>query len=321
MVRLSEIFEVTYGTKFDFNKMNISNHEDENYINFVSRTSKNNGVKCKVAKYQNREPLEAGLITVTLGGTYLLSSFVQPEPFYTAQNVAVLKARTNLSLNEKIYYCVCIRANRFRYGAFGREANRTLRDLEVPDVKDIPSWVYDLDLSKYKHAKEPYTLSAVKINNEIKNWKWFTYEELFEVKKGKRLTKANMVPGKTPYIGAISGNNGVSDYIGQPWMHKGNTITVNYDGSVGEAFYQPRNFICSDAVNVLYPKFELNVYIAMYLITLIRKEKYRYNYGRKWHLERMRASKIKLPVTAQGEPDWSYMENYIKSLNYSSMIK
>ena len=40
--------------------------------------------------------------------------------------------------------------------------------------------------------------------------------------------------------------------------HDGNTLTINYDGSVGETFYQPEDFWASDSVNILYPKFELN---------------------------------------------------------------
>ena len=31
--------------------------------------------------------------------------------------------------------------------------------------------------------------------------------------------------------------------------------------------------------------------------------------------------KIKLPVTPSGEPDWKFMENYIKSLPYSKHIE
>jgi hypothetical protein len=31
-------------------------------------------------------------------------------------------------------------------------------------------------------------------------------------------------------------------------------------------------------------------------------------------------AKIKLPATPQGEPDWEFMENYIKSLPYSSSL-
>ena len=55
-------------------------------------------------------------------------------------------------------------------------------------------------------------------------------------------------------------------------------MTINYDGSVGETFYQPEDFWASDSVNILYPKFELNQYVAMFLIVLLKKEKYRFNY-------------------------------------------
>jgi len=82
-----------------------------------------------------------------------------------------------------------------------------------------------------------------------------------------------MIPGKTPFIGSIDSNNGLSNNIGQKPIHDGNTITVNYNGSVGEAFYQPKPFWACDDVNVLYPKFNLNPYIAMFIITVIRQEK------------------------------------------------
>jgi hypothetical protein len=103
-------------------------------------------------------------------------------------------------------------------------------------------------------------------------------------------------------------------------IHKGNTLTISYDGSIGEAFYQSEDFWASDAVNVLYPKFEMNAEIGLFLCTLIRKEKYRFNYGRKWHLERMKESVIRLPTTENGEPDWNFMERYIKSLPFSSQL-
>jgi len=151
-------------------------------------------------------------------------------------------------------------------------------------------------------------------------WEWFQLGDLFEIKKGKRLTKEDMRHGETPFIGSTELDNGVTAYIDEQPIHKGNTISVTYNGSVAEAFYQPRDFWATDDVNVLYPKFDLNPYIAMFLIAIIRKEKYRYNYGRKWHLERMRESKIKLPVDPEGKPDWKFMEEYIKSLPYSSGI-
>jgi hypothetical protein len=159
-----------------------------------------------------------------------------------------------------------------------------------------------------------------KLKIEVFDWKHFKYEDIFDIKKGKRLTKEDFEEGATPFIGAIDSNNGYRDFIGQDPIHKGNTITVNYNGSVGEAFYQPNPFWASDDVNVLYPKFKFNKYIAMFLLPIIRKEKFRFNYGRKWEMDKMKKSVIKLPATKSGEIDTTFMENYIKSLNYSKSL-
>jgi hypothetical protein len=314
--KLSEIFDVSYGTKLDMNKMNISS---DSTIAFVSRSSKNNGVVSYVDPFNGISPLSPGLITVTLGGSYLLSSFLQEKPFYTGQNVAVLSSKENLTNEEKLYYCLCIEQNRFRYSAFGREANRTLKDILIPSVTSIPKWVKQTNLSKFENAKASFSTNQTP-SLVLNAWQPFRLNELFYIKKGKRLTEANMIKGKTPFIGAIDNNNGYRQFIGQQPIHEGNTITVNYNGSVAEAFYQPKPFWASDDVNVLYPKFKMNQYNALFIVTLIKQEKYRFNYGRKWHLGRMNTSEIKLPVNKKGNPDFGYMERYIKTLNYSVSI-
>jgi hypothetical protein len=103
-------------------------------------------------------------------------------------------------------------------------------------------------------------------------------------------------------------------------LHPGNTIGVNRNGSVGEAYYQPVPFCSTEDVHIFTPKFLMNKYIALFLVTLIRQEKYRFNYGRKWGLDRMRSSKIRLPATKDGNPDWGYMERFIKMLRFSSQL-
>jgi hypothetical protein len=42
--------------------------------------------------------------------------------------------------SQKLYYCACIRSNRYRY-SYGRQANKTLRELPIPALDDIPDWV------------------------------------------------------------------------------------------------------------------------------------------------------------------------------------
>ena len=131
-----------------------------------------------------------------------------------------------------------------------------------------------------------------------------------------------MFLGQINYIGAISENNGVREKIDTETVWEPNCITVNYNGSVGEAFYQIEPFWASDDVNVLYAKdfWTLNQYIAMFLITVIKANKYRFGYGRKWTLEKMKDTIIKLPSKKDGMPDFEYMERYIKTLPYSDKI-
>ena len=153
---------------------------------------------------------------------------------------------------------------------------------------------------------------------DCRNWKFFGFKKLFDIRKGKRLTKADMVDGDIPYIGATDSNNGVTARISNDeYLHSANTISVSYNGSIAEAFYQTKDFWATDDVNVLYPKFELNKEIALFLTTIINREKYRFNYGRKWDKESMELSQIKLPAlkTANGvyEPDWIWIENYVKN--------
>ncbi len=168
---------------------------------------------------------------------------------------------------------------------------------------------------------------------DTSEWKYFQMGKVFQIDKGKRLTKAQMTPGDLNFIGAIQGNNGIRETINAEALFEGNCITVNYNGcGVGEAFYQTDPFWASDDVNVLTLKgHELNTEIAMFLNTVIRFEKYRFSYGRKWNKDQMQRFMLKLPAKKNGKnfvvdpdsiysddgfiPDFDYMEKYIKSLD------
>lgn len=146
-------------------------------------------------------------------------------------------------------------------------------------------------------------------------WKVFRIDELFDVVKGKRLTKADMVEGKTNYIGATAFNNGITAKIGNSeYIHPAGTITVCYNGSIGQTFYQEEPFWATDDVNVLYPKFTISKHIALFICPIIYKVSLNYAYVDKWTAEKMRSSKIKLPSTPDGLPDWKYMEEYMRKI-------
>lgn len=320
-VPLNEMFDVEYGNKFDLNKLELLSKSDGG-VNFVNRSSRNCGVSAIVASVSGRSPYRAGLITVSLGGSKLLSSFVQLEPFYTGQNVAVLTPKADMSFAEKVFVCLCIRHNRFRYTAFGREANRTLRTLPIPDRSEFPKWLAEGDVAELESGFAKPRLAAAAPALVTAGWKPFRLSQLFDIRKGKRITKANIQPGTTPFISAIDSNNGLRQRISAAPMHPRNVITVNYNGNgVAEAFYQPEAFWASDDVNVLYPRFELDPAIALFVCAIIRREKYRFNYGRKWTLERMNEAQISLPADATGAPDWIWMRRFIQSQPYSGQLE
>ena len=121
-----------------------------------------------------------------------------------------------------------------------------------------------------------------------------------------------------PLVSAGDSNNGYIGSVeksgdGMAEVFSGNSITVDM---FCKAYYQPRTFyaVGHGRVNILIPKFKLNVYRALYICSIINNEKYRFSYGRALYSNTIKDLHISLPVTSKGEPDWQYMENYIKSL-------
>ena len=312
MKKLNEIFELWYGVNLEL----INCEQIPNGVPFVSRQSTGNGIVGYVMPI-NKKPNPAHTLSIAGSGS-VLSTFYHDYEYYSGRDVYIAKPKQKLTKEQMLYYAYVIEQNKYRY-SFGRQANKSLKNILIPDICELPNYVNKISVSEYGFEKQSILNKKIKLN--LENWQYFKYGDIFEIKKGKRLTKADQIEGKINYIGATDSNNGITAKISNDeHLHKGNTITVSYNGSIAEAFYQVEPFWATDDVNVLYPKFELNPFIAMFLCTLIQKEKYRFNYGRKWDKEMMQNSKIKLPVKKNGTPDWMFMENYIKSLPYSKAV-
>jgi len=313
---LSEIFDIRYGHSLELNRLKRT--DAENGISFISRKMGDNGIAAYVERIPDIEPNPAGELTCALSGNGVLTTFIQDKPYYTGFHMACLSPKIDLTKQELLYYSVCIKANRYRF-SWGRQANRTLKNIFVPCEVDLPDWVNSVNPDMYDGAAASF-IHEPSPSLKTTNWQPFKLSNMFSLRKGKRLTKANMTVGNIPFIGSTDSKNGITAMIGQTPIHEGNTISVSYNGSVAEAFYQPMPFWATDDVNVLYPNFDMTPAIALFLCTVIRQEKYRFNYGRKWHLERMGQSVIKLPTNQAGQPDWDFMGNYIKTLPFSSQF-
>lgn len=171
-----------------------------------------------------------------------------------------------------------------------------------------------------KVNNDSYTRGEYKLDTN--KWKYFDLTDLFDISASRDELMAKLtVGGSTPYITSSDSNNGVTSYVEEEATNLQGTITANRGGSVGFFFYQPMPYKATPVdVRILTPKFKINTYLGLFLKTILQLEKYRYNYSRKMGSDRLAQFKIKLPAK-KDEPDWEFMENYIKSLPYSSSIK
>lgn len=124
--QLNSLCEIDMGNKMDYSAMTT----DEPSINFVGRSAENNGVMGRVDVVEGVTPYPAGCITVALGGS-LGAAFVQDKPFYTSQNVAVLRFDTDIvKTSARLFLATMIYfESRFKYFPFGRELNKYIRTI------------------------------------------------------------------------------------------------------------------------------------------------------------------------------------------------
>jgi len=337
---LKYLYDIQMGNGFDKNKLD----EDTPEVNLVSRVSYNNGVDVRVGFVNGIKPFEAGLVTVALGGSYLGSCFVQEEPFYTGQNVAVMKAKhKEITKFVSLFITGLVRyESKIKYYAFGRELNTHIRtdfDIKLPvkhnpdgsffidnthtfsDEGFVPDWQFMEDYIKSLHYK-PLTTNNPKgclTDLQFCDWKEFRLSDIFPKKKVNHFSSVPESEGNIPFISSASTNNGVVAYVDELAID-GNCITVSTNGDCFDCFYQPSYVAISNDVEALY-NLNLNPYSAIFIITIMTMEKPKWSYGRKPKNDKVYDSIIKLPATPTGEPDWQFMEDYIKSLPYGDRLE
>ena len=319
LVKVSDLFTIKYGNSLELINLVQCKSTDKNSVPFVSRTENNNGVSAYVEMELDVDKNSAHTLTVAVGGS-VLSTFYQPLPFYTGFHVLVLEPKKEMSAVEMLFYAKCISANKYKYN-YGRQANKTLKNILIPS--QIPEELKNKLTAYHKELEKSISEKSLidkKIKLEIDKWKNFEMTKLFKIQGSKTTPLLELIEcgkGKHPFVTTQATNNGIEGFY-DFYSEEGNIITAD-SAVLGFCSYQSLPFSASDHVEKLIPKFKLNKYIAMFLVTILNLEQYRYNYGRKCSQDRMKKICIKLP-NKNGNPDFEYMENYIKSLSYSSSI-
>lgn len=323
LIPLKELFTPVYGVNLELIHVEECEKKDLNSIRFVSRTEQNNGVSAYVKRIDEITPNPAHTISVAVSGS-VLSSFYQDEEYYSGRDLYYLLPKRKMSKEEMLFYAFCIKANKYKYN-YGRAANKTLKHILVP--KFIPQEFANIDYDKL-NTLNPQSVINQDFELDTSNWEYFITTDIFQdivIAKSIDLNKLESDASGINYIGRTRENNGRTAKVEykneyKKYINDRNCVTIAMVGdSTCSAFFQSEDFFASQNLLTLRNK-NINEYNSIFLSVLIYLEKYRFSYGRTLTKSYFENMKIKLPVNEKGEPDWKFMESYIKSLPYSSSI-
>ena len=182
------------------------------------------------------------------------------------------------------------------------------------------------DFASYKINTAPLKCKNKRI--ETNNLHSFRLDEIFHFESGKVSNKTEMLEegDEIYYLGAKKKENGIMEKCAydERYISKGNCIVFICDGqgSIGYNNYMDKDFIGTVNLELGYNE-NLNQYNAMYLVTVLDLERPKFSFGRK-RKPTLESTKIQLPSIQKDdgtyEPNWQYMEEYIKSLPYADLI-
>lgn len=139
-------------------------------------------------------------------------------------------------------------------------------------------------------------------------WDSFKLKELFSVKRGKRHIEKNRIKGEIPYYSASSANNGVTDFISNPLFIDCDKLIVS---TFCDSFFAKGDFTASDEMTLFGNK-SMNLNSALFISKCINSNSGKYTFGRKAFSERLKEQIIFIPIDSNNEPNWQFMEDYIK---------
>ncbi len=178
---------------------------------------------------------------------------------------------------------------------------------------------------------------------DVSGWKPFRLGALIDdIYKAKAHAKIELTAslskrdGYIPFVFRTEANNGVDCYVLEKEVkniESGNAIVIG--DTTATISYQANPFVTGDHIIVIRAQW-LNQYAAMFIVSLLQRERFRYCYGRAYLKDSIENTCLLLPVIHDDKgaviidketdfseegyvPDWEWMETYIKSLHFKPL--
>lgn len=298
--------------------------ESEGLTPFITSSSVNNGVTALV----DEEPVASNVITVSTNGA-CFDCFYHDDSIAISSDVDIL---TNDKLNKynALFICTVLKLEKikFSYGRKPKNGKVYKTNIKLPYLtKDEPDWDYMTEfVRKLWGGSHKTSIPSSKINLDINNWKEFKLSDIFNIKYGINMELCDLEVDNSNeginFVSRTESNNGVSarvTLVNGKIPQESGLITVAGGGSVLSTFLQPKSFYSGRDLYIMKAKDNISDLSKLFLCTLIKKNKYKYNYGRQANTT-LTDIIIKLPVDQNQNIDWEFIDNFMKKIPYSDKV-
>lgn len=196
----------------------------------------------------------------------------------------------------------------------------------TPDYKYMESYMKNIMEETERNIENLQNISVLKSGIQTVKWSNFSCSKLFTARNTGNILARDVEDGsgEMPYVTASGINNGVFAYIDASKYDiiKGHCILIG--GKTFTVTYQADDFVSNDSHNFVIRTLEDNSsdLSYKYLVTVIRSylgQKYSWNDA--VTKDKFLNENIPLPAKPNGEPDWAYMENYMKNIMDNTKAK
>ena len=322
--KVKDIFEVTNSKPYHKNNLKIT----EKGIPYITRTSFNNGLEEVVENINvHKNPKN----TISLGAEnadffYQSVEYITGNKMYFIQNDKISK---NVGIFLVQSFRNSIKDSGFGYGKGLTGTRFKERIVMLPmDFQGQPNWQFMEDYIKQEqqvqarkvidyYEQKLIELAADVVGLDKVEWKEFSIESLFNIKIGKNVdgNKVDRENGKTAYITRKENTNGLDGFIDEDSSFLNtNYPVITIGNETAEPFVQEFPFFTGTKVNILTPKFDIDVPVLKYIATSLRQHKNKYSYSFTINSTRLKKQNILLPTDESGNPNWKYMSDFVKKM-------
>lgn len=267
----------------------------------------------------------------------------QQNNFTASDHVEKLIPKFKINREIGLFFSIVINNNNSKKYSYGYKASQTrLRETIImlpvnttgkPDYTFMEAYIKEQENRK----KQEYIDYAKKVlakleYKEVPALKEKTYGEfkvldLFDCKRGNQNNMNSLIEGNNMLISAKNINNGLKGFYkgndDKKTVYQGDCITLNNDGDggVGLAYYQPYKFLLDTHVYALYSKTDINMCAKLYITLALSKQRICFSHGRSISKERLEKMKIMLPINEKNQPDYAYMEQYAKNIEFKKITQ